>query len=89
MHPIRENGPLYSTQRKKINDSCYVYHFPKNIAGVTELKEKGKRNKTAPETWGTFRQKRYGKHGKYRLSLPADMTTAILFKQDIVMTKER
>ena len=32
-----------ATQCKKINDSCYVYHFPKNIAGVTELKVKGKK----------------------------------------------
>ena len=40
--------------------ACYVLSFsPKNqFAGVTELKVKGKkRNKTAPETWGTFKTK--------------------------------
>lgn len=74
MHPIRETARYTATQCKKINDSCYVYYFPKNIAGVTELKVKGKkRNKTAAWKHGELlRQKRYGKHGKYRLSLPAD-----------------
>ena len=43
MHPIRETARYTATQCKKINDSCYVYHFPKNIAGVTELKVKGKK----------------------------------------------
>ena len=43
MHPIRETARYTATQCQKINDSCYVYHFPKNIAGVTELKVKGKK----------------------------------------------
>ena len=43
MHPIRETARYTATQCKKINDSCYVYHFPQNIAGVTELKVKGKK----------------------------------------------
>ena len=43
MYPIRETARYTATQCKKINDSCYVYHFPQNIAGVTELKVKGKK----------------------------------------------
>lgn len=41
LQPIRETSRYKAGECVRINDSCYVYHFPKNIAGITELKVKG------------------------------------------------
>lgn len=41
LHPIKEIERLSCSKLHKINDTCYVYHFPKNIAGVVELTVQG------------------------------------------------
>ena len=43
LQPIRKTACYMALKCIKINDNCYVYHFPKNIAGITELRVKGKK----------------------------------------------
>ena len=39
--PIKDVDTLRASKMVKLNDSTYVFHFPRNIAGVTELSVKG------------------------------------------------
>lgn len=41
LYPIKETARYQCTKFKRLNDSCYIFYFPKNIAGVTELRIKG------------------------------------------------
>lgn len=41
MVPIKDVDTLYATKLVKINDTVYVFHFPRNIAGVSQLMVKG------------------------------------------------
>jgi alpha-L-rhamnosidase len=43
LRPIRVSSVLKPTEMRKINDSNYVFTFPGNIAGVIDLKVKGKK----------------------------------------------
>ncbi len=42
LYPIRVTGRLEVSKVDKKSDSCYVFSFPRNIAGVIELNAKGK-----------------------------------------------
>ncbi|HVK48251.1 MAG TPA: family 78 glycoside hydrolase catalytic domain [Pseudobacter sp.] len=39
--PIKDVDTLKAVRMVQLNDSVYVFHFPRNIAGVTELSVKG------------------------------------------------
>lgn len=43
VRPIRVVDTLYCQALNKLNDSLYVYAFPRNIAGIVRLKVKGKK----------------------------------------------
>lgn len=43
VHPIRIVRKLTATNMEKKSNTCYVYHFARNIAGVTKIKVKGKK----------------------------------------------
>ncbi|GHS91615.1 alpha-rhamnosidase [Bacteroidia bacterium] len=42
LHPIRITDRMEPDKMDKKNDSCYVFSFPRNIAGIIDLKVKGK-----------------------------------------------
>lgn len=42
MHPIRDVMTLHPVKMIKLSDSCYLFNLGKNIAGVSELRIKGK-----------------------------------------------
>lgn len=46
LHPIRVVAQLKASKVDKKTDSCYVFHFPRNIAGVIKVKVKGKEGTT-------------------------------------------
>lgn len=41
MHPARVTSVLKASAFKKLNDSLYIYSFPKNMAGITRLNVRG------------------------------------------------
>ena len=43
MHPIRDIKEIHPIRMKKLSDSCYVFDFGRNMAGVSELTIGGKR----------------------------------------------
>lgn len=43
VRPVRVVDTLYCQTLNKLNDSLYVYAFPRNIAGIVRLKVKGKK----------------------------------------------
>ncbi len=43
LYPIRVTNRLKPVKTDKQNDSCYVFSFPRNIAGITSLTIKGKK----------------------------------------------
>ncbi len=43
LRPIRVTSVLKPVEMHKINDSAYVFTFPRNIAGIIDLKLKGKK----------------------------------------------
>lgn len=43
MHPIRCTETIAASKLVRLADTLYIYHFPKNIAGVSNLKTHGKR----------------------------------------------
>jgi Alpha-L-rhamnosidase N-terminal domain./Bacterial alpha-L-rhamnosidase. len=46
LHPVRITDRLKPNKVDKKNDSCYVFTFPRNIAGITEVKVKGEKGAT-------------------------------------------
>lgn len=46
MHPVRITSVLKANDFRKLNDSLYLYSFPKNLAGITRMKVRGERGTT-------------------------------------------
>lgn len=46
MHPVRVTSVLQASDFKKLNDSLYLYSFPRNLAGITRLNIRGEQGTT-------------------------------------------
>lgn len=65
--PVKEIVRHNASRFVKINDTCFVYHFPENMAGNGGTFGRGESQACFTiETWGDAEWRRYGEFSEYR-----------------------